>query len=491
MGYMRDSAGNRLDAWPIQSLVIPPRASFVAGSPGVRRVTRPYGAPSGTPHVAAVLDYNERIVDVLPVDATRFRFRIGNRRVGNTDSILTTPVTLPNGIYMGPPKVGANNRWDYTCTAAMTQVVTGAITVPVDGTDYVSPWVTPAAFALLRGTPYLASFGFTSANSGTGIGAGAACQAGLITASGSSQAGVQSPAGITIVTNPGVLLDIRLEYETQNVAPVVCVIGDSICEGVSDGDILLSAPGTCPYEAWPGQAALKGGFNVANLGIASTGGAAWASLSAGAWTRADLATTVPDIFVLSIGTNDLGNAAPATTITAAAAQGGIAQILTNIRTIAPNAKIYLATINPRSDLTTVYGGVLTSDVAIGATSLPVSFNPGNSLVLVDSGRFQEQALVSGVAGSSSPFTLTVPAIAKPHSAGTPVCFSREANRRVLNDWVGSNILGVTGVIDFDSIMATTPGNVMPDRRLMSQDLLHPLRYGYQRMAAFAAPLLKI
>jgi lysophospholipase L1-like esterase len=47
---------------------------------------------------------------------------------------------------------------------------------------------------------------------------------------------------------------------------------------------------------------------------------------------------------------------------------------------------------------------------------------------------------------------------------------------------------VLGCLDFDLAMAFGIGSSKPDPRTMSNDGVHPLRSGYQRMGQLAAPL---
>jgi lysophospholipase L1-like esterase len=433
---------------------------------GTKRVTQQMNAGITT-DAAVVADWGSRMVLRLPVATTRWRLRYANY---NTllSLALTTPMTV-NGLWVGSPAFGAA-RWNGNFTAAPTQVLAG-FSVPVDGTDYVSPWIDDPAQQFAPGVDKLLSWGTAITATGTGYTRGGATQATLVGANGSATSANVSSGGVSI-TKAHVLGDVRMEYEFVGANPVGLFIGDSITDGNGDGDLTSGQNGTLPHETWPGAGALKNGFCAINLGISSANSSGtFSALSKWSFTRADLATTVPDFAVIALGANDLGS-------TAATIQGWQATVIANVKSLGIK-RIYLATVTPR------YGpanqGSITAGIGIGVTSISSTYSPGNVPILLGAGPTQEKVTVSAISGTG-PYTLTVGATTKAHAAGDQIVHGNEINRQDLNEWMRSVPLGITGVIDMDAVMALSRGSASPDPRMMSLDLLHPLRSGYQLMA---------
>jgi lysophospholipase L1-like esterase len=270
-----------------------------------------------------------------------------------------------------------------------------------------------------------------------------------------------------------IYLDVRVEYEFEGTNPVIMHVTDSLGVGYGDGAQGYSSPGiaSLPYEAPPVAAGLMGDYCVVNLGVGSATTGTFISPTAYGWTRADMATTVPDAAVIQLGTNSLG----------AAYSTNAVNLNTHIDTIRALGirKIYIVTITPRGY--TANAGTIGADAAAGATSITSSFNPGNVAILIGSGMNQEQVTVSAVSGTG-PYTLTVGALANAHTSGEAIVSGNELNRRRLNTWIRNVPYGITGVIDLERVVEASPESVMADQRIISADQLHFLRGGYQRIA---------
>jgi lysophospholipase L1-like esterase len=174
--------------------------------------------------------------------------------------------------------------------------------------------------------------------------------------------------------------DIRVEYEFTGSTGVGLFLGDSITAGYGNGDVMSGThPATLPHESWPLAAGLMGSFCAINGGLSSGSTGHFLASTAAAFTRFDLATTVPDFAVISLGTNDLG-------ATHTSIQTNFMTIIDILRSLGIQ-KIFLTTILPRSY--TQYTGTLQAATIAGATSISSSYSPGNVSIQVGSGALQE------------------------------------------------------------------------------------------------------
>lgn len=477
MSYMKDAAGRRLDSFE----TVPQGMSFVAGAsnPLTRRVTAPLGSTTTTA-AASVLDWCQRTMIMLPAPLTRWRVKIANWNV-LTNTALTTPVS-GTGIYYGAPAAvpttGTTNRWNGDFAGAPTQVV-GSFSVPTDGTDYVSPWITAP---LAAKTPLVLSWGFTTPASGTGVGTGSGCQVAGVATSGSSHAGDTAISGVGGYFAPkgGAYFDVRVEYEFVGTTPIGVFIADSIGEGTSDGDYAGTQKACLMHEAWPGAAGMQGNYATINLGTASANLASFDSAAKRPWSRVDLATTVPDFAVVALGTNNIGGAYT----------GNIAAYVTLFQLIKSMGikRIFVSTLIPRTDAAAL-AGTLTADIGVSSTSLSSTISIASGTpIQIGWGRTLERLTTNGAPTGSGPYTIPIPATAIAHKSGDQVISGLEMSRQGINDWLRQVPGDVIGCLDFDLAMAFGIGSSKPDPRTMSGDGVHPLRSGYQRMGTLAAPL---
>jgi lysophospholipase L1-like esterase len=463
---------------------VPKGMSFVAGAadPLTRRVTGCLNSPN-IAAAAVARDVCQRTIFAAPASSERWRIRVANRTLRN-NTALTSPAAI-TGWWIGTPVLDnvsqANRRWSGDYAAAPTKVWDGG-TVPVDGSDLVSPWITDLAKLFTEGAPVLHSWGATTAASGTGAATGD-LQIAAVNTAGSSKAGdtvITSASGFASPFGGSALFDIRIEYEFVGTKQVGLFVGDSISFGTGDGDVTGTNRGPLAHEAWPASAAARGGYCAVNLSVPSGTITDAGSLATYWYTRADLATTVPDFAVIALGTNSIGAAISAN-------RAGYLALIQAMRDLGIG-RIYLCTLIPRGDMAYLQGA-LTADVAAGATSISstVSVTSGTQ-ILIGAGRKQELVTVSAAPTGTGPYTLTVPALANAHTVGEQVTSAFELNRQQLNDFARQMPGGVTAVLDMDDLMAASAGSAVPDPRMMSNDRVHPLRAGYQRMAGLAASL---
>jgi lysophospholipase L1-like esterase len=304
----------------------------VVSNSSVKRVTAAIGA-EGTFTLTDPFDVNQRQLIELPVTTSQWRLRIRNYEVllatANAGTLNLTGVYVGPPIYTGGPYSGlapvdATFFRPTCCFDGTQQQALGAASLPNDGSEWTSAWVTGAGLQFSEGIPTVLAVGLNSGGttitvaydsrgcSAFSIGGGTAVSASV---------GAQSllAGGGSFVYSQW--LDVRLEYEfvTANQdrpRKVILAIGDSITGGyISDAThVIATGIAGFPHEAWPAAAASKSRSAIVNLGVSSSKAHDWAASSTSdLWTRADLATTVPDEAWVALGTNDISNGASAAT----------------------------------------------------------------------------------------------------------------------------------------------------------------------------------
>lgn len=451
-----------------------------------RRTTAVILSPSATVAAAAV-DWLERTILELPVTTTRWRLKMANRNL-LTNTVLTTPITCA-GVYVGQPVLdvaAAGGRFTGAFAHAPAQAL-GGFAVPVDGTDYVSPWVTAPALQFVKDQPTLLSWDTATAATGTGLGQSVRQVYHLGGSTGAANLATLAPVGGTI-TGAAALGDLRIEYEYLGVEETILFVGDSITQGASTGNEAATNQGVLHHEAWPGVAGAKGGYTPINAGISSTVTGGWTDPSALSWTRLDLATTIPDACVIALGSNDILNV-PLATI-----QANYQSICDYVRSIGI-PRVFVATVMPRTDQTGRQG-YLTATAAAGSSVLTCSIAPTVGPMLLGSGGDSEVVTVTSVAGSG-PITvnLAAPTI-RAHAGATSliegaaqIAYGDEMVRQQLNAWLRQMPDLTAACLDFDAVMTLFAGSARLDPRYFYlSGGPHPLRAGYQRMGQIAASI---
>jgi lysophospholipase L1-like esterase len=402
-------------------------------------------------------DYNGRHLIKLPVTPTRYRFRIRNwSRRGGT---FPTGTLQGVGIWMGSPAMPSQpNRWNGVASAAMTPVQTTFSLV--DSTEFVTGWITNVAgtpTGLLAGVTSLMSLGLTNVG-----GAGAVSVTGDFLGgvarlnAGAVGAGVPDAAAFTGNVQTA-YFDIRMdvEYVTtlradgRPTVPVVLFIGDSITEGHPP---TASAFSYWRHESWAGQAAIRNQFCAVNTGIAGTTTSQWAAATTSShnyFVGFDLATTVPDVAVISIGIND-----DAAATSAATQQANIETIIDTCRNVLGIPRVFLATKIPSNFASpiTVTGGATTSgskDISFTAATgihgeMPITGTGIPASTLLDAVTSPTTATMKTAAtATNTGLTFTI------GSAGYLTTAAKEVSRQAVNTWIRTNPHLVDGFIDLD------------------------------------------
>lgn len=297
-------AGKALDAYTGAPLAmaagvgVTKRASMVLSGDGLNSIT------------GSSLNILMRSLCALPHTVTRLRLRYKNTSAWG-EAGFTGAIRI-RGLQIATPdlsEVDAQGRWAGRIKTGGTQLV-AATTSPADGTAYVSGWVTNTGFQSAN-VPFALSIGLDSngatqshfsENRGGLSWQGSGCSD--LFADTTTVAG----AGYTGLSNlfKGGLI---IEYETVTTAKHLVVLGDSIDDGYPFGALLGAVNNSHPaLESWPSIAALRNGFLLTNMAVASMTSAnvlLWESVGGEKWTRVDTTTTPPDVFCMGLGSNDL------------------------------------------------------------------------------------------------------------------------------------------------------------------------------------------
>lgn len=314
-------------------------AARATASPATtKRITLSVSGDGGTGTFNGFTDYAQRLRVALPVTPTRWRLRIRNARI--IPFSAQTGVLTFQPVYLGTPSYPTGGIWAAATTATMTQVLP-SFTTDSAGAEYTSSWVTDGGTYFTPGVEKVLSFGWTTTGTSVNLANG--------TLGGKSFWDTGASAAVANTTGAGssasnTFLDIRLEYEyadTQN-RPTVLAVGDSITAGYEGQP---EGTGVAPHETWIGQACMRKGIPWVNIGVSGSSTGNWTTSTDWAWTRCDLTTTVPDVAVVSLGTNDYLGAVSLTTYKANV--GSIVTILRNLGI----PRIFLTTCIPTSQTT--------------------------------------------------------------------------------------------------------------------------------------------
>lgn len=297
-----------------------------------KRVTLSLGAPVNTTGAQAA-DWTLRFPLMLPVKAIRWRLKIANVHYDGT--VRTMPGTLVGVAYGTAATASSRASSSFTTTPTNLPALAG-LTVPVDGTELITPWVTDNGTIFDKHTLKMLSLGITTTNSGTG-----ATQSQTYYgyqdwgASGSTRYAATALGGSV---GNGSMFDIRFEYEFVGTNPVGLYVGDSITEGYNP-----DVKPTLVHECFAGAYGLRNDMpwvNAGYFGLSASQG--FGTATSRIYTRFDLTTTVPDFAVIDIGSNDVAGSQSAATI-----QTSLTNAIAAVRTLGV-PRIYLATITPRA-----------------------------------------------------------------------------------------------------------------------------------------------
>lgn len=281
----------------------------LAAAATTKQVDYPVGGAGISISVSQGWDFVQRVLAALPETPTQFRFRIANYAAVATTGGGSAALAC-QGVYLGVPSFGAGARWTGQFVSAPQMVVAVGNTVPAGTSgagDYVTGWIQNNG--LITRVRYSASDSdSTAAGRWSTTRSAIRCGGTTMTAEPRSRRRpdrrprrpVPSP---TWATGSWIL---RLEYEVPASNKVVVCIGDSITYGWSNQRGRFQDSGAAPYEAWPGAAALATQQHLVNLGAPGSTALQWTGTSGWMWKRwAAIAQTVPDVGIISLGSNDL------------------------------------------------------------------------------------------------------------------------------------------------------------------------------------------
>lgn len=216
-------------------------------------------------------------------EVTRWRMHIRNHNYASGISFGSGGTV--SGLWFG-------RGWDGAFTGAPTQV-SGPLTIPTDGSEVVTPWISTPIEADVR---QMVSVGWTSPTSSPKV----LTPGGAWRSSSSGSAPGQSGSGYAVAW--WIPFDWWIEAETSPTTPTVAGYGDSITAGTGT---------TLPVnDSWLSQYARSIGALPVHYAYPGSGMSLWMSPADAKWTRwADF--PLADAVIHFMGQNDLGTAASA------------------------------------------------------------------------------------------------------------------------------------------------------------------------------------
>lgn len=189
------------------------------------------GGPNSYHSAVGNLVYRPSVV--LPVTTTRWRlcWRNYNITASSVPASTATSMTF-GGFHMGAPALDATGVKTNNFAAAPLQALP-SVALPVDGSQYTSPWVTDAGKQFQKGTVTListglaASAGFQWARAQVVVPYAAVSAAALVASAAQQNLAM---AGTTPMYG-----DWWIEYEFDGSAPIGLHIGDSLTDGQAAG----------------------------------------------------------------------------------------------------------------------------------------------------------------------------------------------------------------------------------------------------------------
>lgn len=310
-----------------------------------KRVTHAISSPTTFTAPAVVTAWAERIPIKLPVKTKRWRMKVANWYLqANADPAFgTTPYNILD-IYMGAPAAALSpiGRLTGAFSANATKVLDGGA-IPVDGTDWVSGWVTDPNFQLGPDTMILV-WALNSPSGGNGS-ALASHHSGFRNSNAGANTSYATAASTGYFGNTQ-LLDKRIEYEVDGDYPVGFFIGAS---GEAGYNLVPGQGGgyepVLAHETPPGAWGMKNKALWINGGIPGGRQLPWAKITNWTYQRFDLTTTKPDFVYINLAGNSILNGA-----TAAATEAEVATVVNQIRAQGMK-RIYLTTIVPIGEAT--------------------------------------------------------------------------------------------------------------------------------------------
>lgn len=460
------------DAAAVAAVISSPELSAAYGPPGgTKRAALNLGSDLTQPSTSFT-DVIQRTVLRLPVPSFRWRMRFRNLA-------LTGPITgaiSMKDIYVGAPLLGSG-KWDGRFAAAPSKAI-DAFTLPADGSEVITPWVTSAPLQFAADTNTALSFAFTCAGGQSVSFGGLAINHLRFGTGAAAQVGAAAPTGGSV--GVGAFLDVRLEVEYVGFNRRLLVISDSTGAGITD-DTNLASTLTGIEHAWPNRAAYLNRAICTNASVSGRTLFDFSSLSGVMWTRFDLSVATPDDAIIALGINDAVQA-----VSLASYQNFFGTLVGNLRTVGAK-RIFATTVMPQPQFKP---GALTAAAASGVTTLTTNWAFANGDVVdIDYGKsaFYEQRTVSGasVAVGDGTFTTTLTAATgKAHRAGAAITLVPESLRRSYNDWLRTVPFGLDGLFDIEPLLRDPAGPHVgsPDMTLWGTGVTHPGRAAYERIA---------
>lgn len=421
----------------------------------------------------------------LPVTSTAWRYRVRNYDISGGAHAGAVSMTA---MYKGVPTF-ASGVYRGVCSG-LTQAVTAA-TLPTDGSEYTSPWVTDPTLQFAAYTPSVLSFGFTTAG-GIALSRGDNISVCFYTAGAAAQVASTSPTGS--MTMQAAFMDVLIDVVCETTMPIVYVVGDSLfSRQVDDATLVPNFPG--PASSAANIAGLRDGFiaidgasagkQTSNFAVATDWCHSRFKFGVNKQTTTYGDFTQPDVAIIATGVNDIAvSTLPQSTFITNHQN----LMNTTLRTAAASSglginRVYSSTVLPQPNFK---GGRLLAAAAAAATTIQTerAYASGD-VITVGYGlsTVETKTLAAASTGTTAPYTTTVPALTNAHGAGELVGIATETLRQSYNQWLRADPPGGQGTFDFDQVTRDPVNPLTFEQSILGAGTIHPGQGNQERLAS--------
>lgn len=298
-------------------------APELLGTPVFRTLRHSNGGQGNIGSLATVTACSFRYAVRLPVTTTRWRLLLSNydtfAATSKTDLTLTKVIHGDHSRSLTSP---GGETGDFVGSTATT-IVGSSATIPSNGTQLATSWVTASGDQFDAGVEHLLGIAYTCSSQTIQYSAGRCWR---WTSATTGVDPTQAASGATS-TASYIPLDVVLEYECTSSLPAWLVIGDSIFEGVTSAKSAALSP-TSNLRSPPAQWARNGDVLIQNQSLYALQAATLENTSRREWTRQPQTGGAFDGCIVELGTNDVANSR-----TLAQIQTSIMAVVSNVRTL--------------------------------------------------------------------------------------------------------------------------------------------------------------
>lgn len=294
--------------------------------------------------LASVTACSFRYAVRLPATTTRWRLLLSNydtfAATSKTDLTLTKII---HGDHSRSNTSPGAETGDFVGSTATT-IFSGSSTVPSNGTQLATSWVTAAGDQFDAGVEHLLGIAYTCSSQTIQYSAGRCWR---WTSATTGVDPTQAASGATS-TASYIPMDVVLEYDVTSPYPAWLIIGDSIFEGVTAATAAALSP-TSNLRSPPAQWGRCNNIHIQNQSLYALRADTLENGARREWTRQPQTDGHFDGCVIELGTNDVANSRSLSQI-----QTSINDIVDNVRSIIGTDKpIYLGNVPAHGQVTTI------------------------------------------------------------------------------------------------------------------------------------------